>query len=534
MPVVQGTAGVSAPSTGASGPTAPRRYGTMVPMTDESDTVGVSTRTVGAEGTTGDTTGSGALGSGSGIGDAVDEPVKIGDVVGSYRVVELLGTGGMGRVYRAEHVKLGRAVALKALNSKYSTNREAVSRLFGEARAVNQIHHQNLIEITDFLEPPEGVACYVMELLQGETVRAVVKRGPVAPDRVADIGAQVASALAAVHATGIIHRDLKPENIFLTTRGDTNDFVKLLDFGVAKLSPEVAGDRSRPVDDSAMLGTPLYMAPEQLSKGTASAASDVYSLGVTLYEMVTGARPFSASNWGDIVIKHVLEDPPPLARAGVPATPPELERLILACLSKAPEARPTAAALGDALRALASHLRSTATPTAVPLSRARPALSLLGAAVVVVGALVAVVVWRQGVRAPPPLVPQSDITLRFESTPMGATVTRQGAAAPLGVTPLSITLAPSSDEGVFVFALEGRPTVVSRTSLTGSATLSVIIPEPPAPPAPPPLPIDGKPEPRPGSKLDPKATPKGEPKPGTKPGTKPGSDDTVILDPFAG
>ncbi len=488
-------------------------------MTDESDTVGVSSRNMGAGEISGATTGSGGLGAGSGTGDAIDEPVKVGDVVGSYRVLELLGTGGMGRVFRAEHVKLGRAVALKVLSSKYSTNREAVRRLFGEARVVNQIHHQNLIEITDFLEPPDGVSCYVMELLQGETVRAAIKRGPLAPDRVADIGAQVASALAAVHATGIIHRDLKPENVFLTTRGETNDFVKLLDFGVAKLSPEAAGDPQRPLEDSAMLGTPLYMAPEQLSRGAAEASADIYSLGVTLYEMVTGTRPFSASTWGDIVIKHVLEAPPPLAREGVPAPPVELERLILACLSKEPEARPTASALADALRSLTTALRDVgATPAAIA-TLGRPMAPLVGFAIGAVAVVAAIVAWQLDRPPPPPPPAQpAPITLRFESTPAGATVSRIGEQAPLGVTPLSITLPPSSDEGAFVFTLEGRPTVVSRTSLAGSATLSVIIPEPPAVPAPPAPPLDVRPA----------------PKPGAKPGPKPGSDDTVILDPFAG
>ncbi len=493
-------------------------------MTDESETVGLSTRTVGTDGAGDLATGSGASGGTSGTGDAVDEPLKIGDVVGSYRIVELLGKGGMGRVFRAEHVKLGRAVALKALNAKYSTNREAVRRLFGEARAVNQLRHQNLIEITDFLEPPDGAACYVMELLQGENVRAAIKRGPMAPDRVADIGAQVASALAAVHAKDIIHRDLKPENIFLTTRGDSSDFVKLLDFGVAKLSPEAAGDPSRPVDDSAMLGTPLYMSPEQLTKGQAAASADVYSLGVTLYEMVAGARPFSATNWGDIVIKHTLESPPAMERAGVPAPPMELERLILACLEKEPAARPTAAALADALRALAAELRGVAV-SSVAAPRRRATAPRVAAALVIGGAALAVLAWQLvgGVSPPPPPPP---ITLRFESTPPGATVTRAGHEAPLGQTPLAIALPPRDEEGVFLFSLPGRPSVESRTSLASSATLSVVIPDPPAPPPP----AEVKPDPAPGTKPPDKPGGKGV----DKPGTKRGNDDTVILDPFAG
>src|SRR5262249_26251690 len=149
----------------------------------------------------------------------------------------VLGEGGMGRVYVGEHIKLGRRVAVKMLRAEYATNPAAVSRFFAEARAVNRISHENIVEITDFLEKPGGDNCYIMELLRGEDLGRRLLENRFQPLAiVVDIGAQIASALAAVHAAGIIHRDLKPDNIFLTERRGRPNFVKLLDFGVAKLS----------------------------------------------------------------------------------------------------------------------------------------------------------------------------------------------------------------------------------------------------------------------------------------------------------
>ncbi|MBI1947427.1 MAG: serine/threonine protein kinase [Deltaproteobacteria bacterium] len=487
-------------------------------MTDESDTGGVAARTAPTDPVADDVTGSGSLGNGPESAEGAPEPVNVGDVVGSYRLIELLGTGGMGRVFRAEHTKLGRAVALKVLNRRYSNNKEAVQRLFGEARAVNQIHHENLIEITDFLDPPEGVACYVMELLQGETVRACVSRGPLPPERVAAIGAQVASALAATHAIGVVHRDLKPENVFLTTRGERSDFVKLLDFGVAKLSPAVAGDPAQPVEDAAVLGTPPYMSPEQLAKGVADAPSDIYSLGVTLYEMLTAARPFSAVSRGDLVIKHLLEMPPPMARAGVPAPPPDLERLVLACLAKEPGARPTAGAMASSLHALAVGPAAAPAPSPVRGPRRPLVAALLAAALGVLAVVGGVTLLQTDVAVAPAqhVALPAEVTLRFESTPAAAAVTRAGGATPLGLTPFTLSLPRSEEQAAFVFTLPGRPPVESRVSLASSATIAVVIPEP--------APVPEEPTPV-------------EKQPGKRPGRSPGAtrehDDTVILDPFA-
>lgn len=493
----------------------------MGDISDNADTIDARLRTGTGTGTaTGPATGSG---SGAGTGAELGEleggtDVKVGDVIGSFRIVELLGKGGMGRVYKAEHVRLGRTVAVKVLNRKYSTNREAVRRLFGEARAVNKIRHQNLIEITDFLEPAEGASCYVMELLQGETVREVLKRGPMAPERVADIGAQVASALAAVHTIHIVHRDLKPENIFLIQRAERADFVKLLDFGVAKLSPEVAGTSPDEVEAPSLLGTPAYMSPEQLSKGEVDGASDVYSLGVTMYEMVTGERPFREASFGALLIKHMMEPPPPIERPGVPQ---ELADLIRACMAKQSADRPAPATLVARLSAL-RIAPEKAEPVEEPKARSRalPLLLAAGALSLVLGGLA---LRSRGDElqaapaAPPPVpAPPKTVQLRFESNPPGAVVTMEGADAPLGTTPFAREL-PRADRNVaFSFALEGRPSARAAVTLEHDTTLSVTIPdaEKPSPAAPE------------------SSSGKARGKQGKRGSAEAIKDDTTILDPF--
>jgi len=267
---------------------------------------------------------------------------EAGTVLGSYRLIELLGEGGMGVVYLAEHTKLGRRVALKILRSEYSENPQAVHRFFAEARAVNKISHQNIVEITDFVENPGSDNYYIMELLKGSTLSAVIDDEGIQPlERSVGIMLQVASALGAVHAAGIVHRDLKPDNVFLIERAGQKDFVKLLDFGVAKLS----GDTTISVHSTAagaILGTPEYMSPEQASGKPVDLRTDLYAFGVMLYELVTGRLPLTGSSFGELVVKHLTVVPmPPGCVDGLPyKVPMELEDVILACLAKDPDERP--------------------------------------------------------------------------------------------------------------------------------------------------------------------------------------------------
>jgi serine/threonine-protein kinase len=213
-------------------------------------------------------------------------------VLGSYRLLEQIGQGGMGNVFVAEHVKLGRRVALKMLRSEFTHNPEAVRRFFAEARAVNRISHDNIIEVSDFIESERGRSFYIMELLSGCDLRAVKERDGALPiGRALGIAIQVCRGLGAAHDAGIVHRDLKPDNIFLTERGGRRDFVKLLDFGVAKLlddGPD-GGMRFR-TSAGVVVGTPEYMSPEQASGDPADHRSDIYAVGVILFEMVTGQR----------------------------------------------------------------------------------------------------------------------------------------------------------------------------------------------------------------------------------------------------
>ncbi len=266
-----------------------------------------------------------------------------GTVVGSYKLIQVLGEGGMGRVYLAEHTRLGRKVAIKMLRSKFSSNPESIKRFFGEARAVNKIAHENIVEVTDFVTEEDGNSYYIMELLNGKSLYDELKSGGVMPfDRSLPVAIQVAGALGAVHEAGIVHRDLKPENIFLAHKGSRKDVVKLLDFGIAKLMEPDQGVSLQQTGVGMILGTPTYMSPEQAGGRGIDSRSDVYSLGVILFELATGQVPFTAETYAEILVQHITQEPRrPSTIDTVPnAMPPGLEKLILDCLRKDPAERP--------------------------------------------------------------------------------------------------------------------------------------------------------------------------------------------------
>jgi eukaryotic-like serine/threonine-protein kinase len=267
----------------------------------------------------------------------------IGSRVGPYRVLSLLGEGGMGRVYCAEHRELGDRVALKMLRSRFAGSPEAKSRFFAEARAASQVTHPHVVTIIDSREGADGLNYFVMELLEGETLRDLLAReGPPSIARSLRIGAQVAEGLAAVHAAGIVHRDLKPDNIFLTRHG-AGDFVKILDFGVARLvgCKALAGISLQRTAEGAILGTPEYMSPEQASGKAIDHRSDVYALGVVLFELLCGRKPFEPECFGDLLVQQLTRAPPrPRDVRGPGAQLPEaVEELIGACLQVDPGRR---------------------------------------------------------------------------------------------------------------------------------------------------------------------------------------------------
>ncbi|HKA89748.1 MAG TPA: serine/threonine-protein kinase [Haliangiales bacterium] len=262
----------------------------------------------------------------------------IGESLGNYRIVQKLGSGGMGTVYLAEHPLIGKRVALKVIHRDLSMNQEAVARFFHEARAVNQIGHEHIVDITDYGQTHEGEYFFIMELLSGRSLADLMRlEGALTPERALHIGAQVADALAASHAVGIVHRDLKPDNVFLIHRRGDGDFVKLLDFGLAKISHESGGEGI--TRRGVILGTPQYMSPEQCeSMSAVDPRSDVYSLGILLYQMTTGSVPFDGDGMGEILIRQVNEPPQP-PRARNPYIPVPVEAVIMRALAKRPDDR---------------------------------------------------------------------------------------------------------------------------------------------------------------------------------------------------
>lgn len=268
--------------------------------------------------------------------------------VGSYVVTRCLGRGGMGAVYEAQHPTIGSRVAVKFLHRQYAADPNMVDRFFNEARAVNIIAHDNIVRVSDFSRLADGTPFFIMEFLEGRSLSDLA--GEVQPLAVTGpIFLQIAEGLLAAHEKGIIHRDLKPDNIFLVTRGRRANFVKIVDFGIAKLQ---GGDGSLSRTQTGMvMGTAQYMSPEQVSGETRriSAASDVYSLGIIMFQLATGKLPFDAGNFGDILIGH-LTKPPPAPRSIEPSVPESYEQIILRCLEKKPEDRfPTMHQLFDAL-----------------------------------------------------------------------------------------------------------------------------------------------------------------------------------------
>jgi serine/threonine protein kinase len=276
--------------------------------------------------------------------------IDVGQTIGNYKVTAKLGEGGMGIVYLAEHPLIGKKVALKAIHPELSRNTDVVSRFMTEAKAVNQIGHEHIVDIVDFGNTQEGDFYFLMEFLQGEPLADRLKReGQVEASRALAIVAQIADALAASHAHGIIHRDLKPENVFLISRAASKDFVKVLDFGLAKLtqSDEMITHKTR---TGLIMGTPYYMAPEQCEgKTEVDYRADIYSLGVLLFEMLTGKVPFGGEGYGEIIVKHITM-PPPSVRGIVPELPPELDLILYRALAKDREQRfQSMAELRDAL-----------------------------------------------------------------------------------------------------------------------------------------------------------------------------------------
>ena len=267
---------------------------------------------------------------------------KVGEELGQYELKEMLGQGGMGTVFLAEHKLLGRRVAIKVLLPEFADQLGVVHRFFKEAQAVNRIGHPNIVDIMDCVEGVDHLPYLVMELLAGQELHAVIQeRAPMRPEEVVSIGRQICDAMSAVHANGIVHRDLKPDNVFVAPNPDGTFGVKLLDFGIAKFM--AADDSFLKTMTGEPIGTPEYMAPEQIEGVDMDHRIDIYATGVMLYEMLTGKPTFEAAQIGQLLFHHLNTTPesPSKKREGLGADPvPEaLEDAILSCLAKDPAER---------------------------------------------------------------------------------------------------------------------------------------------------------------------------------------------------
>jgi len=273
-----------------------------------------------------------------------------------YRLVRKIGEGASGAVWEAEHVELGRPVALKILAPEHASSAPALERFRREARAAAGLRHPNLVEILDFGKSLDGRAYLAMELCVGETLDARVRRAPLDWHEAVRIAGEACEALAAAHAAGLVHRDLKPQNLMVTAAGG----VKLLDFGLATAlatGPDKKPDvKERAMHGFAIFGTPEYMAPEQVAGERVDARTDVYALGCVLYEMLTGAVAFEGSSSVVVMGKQLRDTPaPPRARVPTAAIPRALEAVVMRAIAKKPEERfASAAAMRDALQATAS------------------------------------------------------------------------------------------------------------------------------------------------------------------------------------
>jgi hypothetical protein len=450
---------------------------------------------------------------------------KPGEVLGTYELVRQLGAGAMGEVYQARHRRLGRNVAIKLLKPEHAKDGESVQRFFQEAKAVNEINHEHIVEIFDFVEEPgpEGpgrVYC-VMELLAGSDLGQLIQRGGLGVKRSASIALQIAQALGAAHQLGVVHRDLKPDNVFVGEHAGRADYVKVLDFGVAKLANPV--DKPvRTTTDGAMVGTPRYMAPEQAASLGVDWRADIYALGSVLYEMVCGRPLFEGEAFGALMADIITRPSPDLPHStpsGEPI-PAELAILVRRCVEKDPDRRP------QSMAEVAKLLEPLAEGTA-PVGRARraalaPVLAVVAIVAVIGGAFgyralsqPTTIVQPVGVviaptsRAPPPV--PAKVRLEVRTDPAGAKVMRLDTNQPLGETPLDLQLERADGDVPLRIERDGFQTLERTVRLERDNTIDLSLAALVPPPAP--------------------TVPKSRPQP-TKPAPKERIGDDV-LDPFA-
>jgi Tol biopolymer transport system component len=372
-------------------------------------------------------------------------PLAAGSRVGAYEIKDLLGSGGMGEVYRAHDPRLGREVAIKVLPPGITNDPERVRRFEQEARAAAALSHPNILAVYDIgqtasTDSPSAAAFIVMELLPGETLRELTRSSPLPVRKAIDIAIQVANGLAAAHDKGVIHRDLKPENIFVTTAG----LVKILDFGLAKLteasavpSGDSASTRQADTRPGVVMGTAGYMSPEQVRGGVVDHRTDIFAFGAVLYELLSGARAFRGETSADLMMAILKEHPPdlPAAERHIPLV---LTRLVDRCLEKSASARfQSAGDLAFALQSVSSHsgtMETAAAATAAPTRSDRRWLVSAGLGVALVGALAYIAFQRAPADAGPRTATVFPLTL-----PEGWAVTLRQTGGGASLAPIAIS-----------------------------------------------------------------------------------------------
>ncbi len=446
----------------------------------------------------------------------VVDPNLSGSMVGQYELKSVIGEGAMGRVYLGRHARIGRQAAIKVLKAEHARQKDLVQRFIQEATAVNAIKNEHIVEVYDFGEELNAdgsarVFC-VMELLEGIALVDEMAKGPMPLKRIVRICQQLTQALGAAHELGIVHRDVKPENIFLHLKDGDADYVKVLDFGVAKLLKPLGELPMSSTQAGIVIGTPEYMAPEQALGLPTDLRVDLYAVGLVLYELLSGRQPFHADTFGKLVVEITSKSPPPLPAQtpGGEAIPRPLSQLVNKLLLKNPDQRyGSAGELAAALEPLVSGDLTAVDPAAVlddeqaaqaiaprtapKLLAALAALALLGAGgwflfgrgePAAPAPAAALAPTPSPVPAPPPTVaaptpapaPASQAMLDLASTPPGAKVTRLDTGAELGTTPFRTEVDRAPGKLTLRFELEGRQPVEREVVLTGDPMLSVDLP----------------------------------------------------------
>ena len=371
--------------------------------------------------------------------------LKPGTVLGQYEIRAPLGAGGMGEVYRAHDTRLDREVAIKVLPQSFTSDPDRLRRFEQEARAAAALNHPNILAVYQ-MATENGVSYLVSELLEGETLRERLGRGPVPLRKAIEYAGQIAHGLAAPHEKGIVHRDLKPENLFITNDGR----VKILDFGLAKVSPPQASSGAdatltQATEPGVVMGTVGYMSPEQVHGKNADHRSDIFAFGAILYELVTGKQTFRKPTSAETMAAILNEDPPPVSQL-VPNAPPALQRIVNRCLEKNPEQRfQSASDLAFALEALSdpSVTSGAHAASSMPFRRRSTAIAGIGVAIAVAAALFTYLATR------PPAIPKVSnyVQLTHDGLPKAVVGTEGSRLYVYQITPSYQGMAEMSTSG---------------------------------------------------------------------------------------